>query len=66
MTRKESFKLFEALELAYRDYNLYKQTGNELMEVVCKYHAERMENLCRDMGISEEDIQITKKYALTE
>lgn len=66
MTRKESFKLFEELELAYRDYNRHKQTGNELMEVVCKYHAEKMENFCRDMGMSEESIKITKKYALTE
>lgn len=66
MTRKESFKLFEELEFAYRDYNRYKKDGNELMEVICKYHAKRIENLCRDMGISEEDIKVTKKYALTE
>lgn len=66
MTRKESFKLFEELELAYRAYNRHKKNGNELMEVVCKYHANKMENLLKDMGISEEDIKVTKKYALTE
>ena len=66
MTRKEKNAVYNELEMSYRNYSQYKKNGNELMEVVCKYHMEKMENLLRDMGISEEDIKITKKYALSE
>lgn len=66
MTRKEKNAVYNELEMSYRNYSRHKKNGNELMEVVCKYHMEKMENLLRDMGISEEDIKITKKYALSE